>query len=48
VPLVLTSNLGLVRLRARVAFQVRTETTCFPPVSVALELPGGGQDLIRA
>jgi Disulphide bond corrector protein DsbC len=44
VPLVLTSKLGLVTRRARLAFQVCTETTCFPPASVALELPLSGQD----
>lgn len=46
-PIMFTSNLGATTLVAELAFQTCTDTTCFPPASVRVELPLIGLDLIR-
>lgn len=47
VPVVITSNLGPIILAAELAYQTCSETTCFPPTSVRLDVPLAGLDLIR-
>jgi peroxiredoxin len=47
VPMMLTSNLGSTSLGFELGFQTCTRTTCSPPISIHLELPLSGLDLIR-
>jgi DsbC/DsbD-like thiol-disulfide interchange protein len=47
VPVLFTSNVGPTTLALEVAYQACTDTTCFPPTSIRVELPLTGLDLIR-
>jgi len=47
VPLLFTTNLGPTTLVLELAFQTCSQTTCFPPANVRVELPITGLDLIR-
>ena len=46
-PLLFTRNLGTTRADVRVAYQACTETVCWPPAEVSLDLVLEGLDLIR-
>jgi peroxiredoxin len=46
-PLLFTKNLGATRVALQVAYQACTETTCWPPAEMRLDLMLEGLDLIR-
>jgi hypothetical protein len=47
IPFAILSNQGTVTLRVQVRFQACTESVCYPPQDLALEIPLEGLDLIR-